>query len=218
MVNFYDKTSFIISLPIQLISRLNLCILVYDLSLFVIFAISAGIWILFILRNVNNRLSSIVKNEKTVNRFLCHRELRQFMSDHNEICRLFFIYNRFWSKPYFTLILTMIPVSLISLHTIFFEEIDEHVEFFMTLITILLVMSLFMLQYLYAYITKKVHKNTKLFAKLQWKLKGWPFRLATKLKLMAYFERLSANKKIGLTLGPTVTLTFPVFSQVLIFS
>ena len=124
------------------------------------------------------------------------------------------VYNKFWSKPYFALMLTMVPVHLLLLHTILFENTNDHVKFYLTIITIYLTIGHFLLQFFYAYLTKQIHQNSKLLAHLQWRLKGWPFRLQSKLKLIAYFERLSANKKIGITLGPTVTLTFPIFAQV----
>ena len=95
-----------------------------------------------------------------------------------------------------------------------FEQVGMDVKYYIAFITLVLVMAIFTLQYFYAYLSKQVHKCTKTLAQVQWKVKGWPFRLSTKLKLMAYFERLSANKKIGFTLGPTVTVTFPVFAQV----
>ena len=189
-------------------------VVIADLVLYAIFGIVFGIWIRLILRNVNNRLSSIMKNNKGIDRFVIHRELRKFMSDHNEICRLFLVYNKFFSKLYFNIVITLVPASLILFHTILFEKINGNVKSYLIFATIVLIASIFISQYFYAYLTKQVHKHTLLLSKIQWNVKGWPFRLQTKLKLMAYFERLSANKKIGLTLGPTMTLTFLVFSQV----
>ena len=215
MVEYYDIKSLIISLPIQLFTHPTWVIFIHDLALFDFFVTFSVIFYCFVLRNVNNRLSLIRKNKKRINRFVLHQELRQFMSDHNEICRLILKYNIFWNKLYFSLFLTLVPANLILLHTIFFEKTSGNVKTYLIFVTILLMICIFLFQYLYAYITKQVHKNTKLLAHLQWNVKGWPFRLATKLKLMAYFERLNANKKIGLTLGPTITLTFPVFAQVL---
>ena len=214
ILQYYDIASFLISLPIQLFNCLTLIVAIVDSALYIFCSIVFGICIGLILRNVNNKLSLVVKNNKRIDRFVLHEQLRQFMSDHNEICRLFLVCNKFFSKLYFNIVITIVPASLILFQSILFEEISNHVKSYSIFLTIVVTASIFISQYFYAYLTKQVHKHTLLLSKLQWKIKGWPFRLSTKLKLMAYFERLSANKKIGLTLGPTVTLTFSVFAQV----
>ena len=173
-----------------------------------------GAMMVIMLGNINAKFIRFIRDSKRKNRFLLHQELTQYLYDNNEICRLFLTYNKFWKKPYFTQFLTMVPLSLIWLHTIMFERVSMEAKYYIAFVTLVTVMGIFVIIYFLAYLSKQVHKSTKLLAQVQWNVKGWPFRLSTKLKLMAYFERLSAYKKIGFTLGPTVTITFPVFAQV----
>ena len=214
LIKWYDLETLVISSHIQILAYITMCYFMYDLCIVWIFSGCFGGMMVIMLHNINTKFIRFNSDQKRKNRFLLHRELRQYLSDHNEICRLFLTYNQFWKTPFFTQFLTMVPLSLILLQTIMFEQVSIEVKYYIAVVTLILVISIFMLQYFYAYLSKQVHKSTKLLAQVQWQVKGWPFRLSTKLKLMAYFERLNANKKIGVTLGPTVTVTFPVFAQV----
>ena len=78
----------------------------------------------------------------------------------------------------------------------------------------MILMVLFSLSFACAYMSKHIHRTAVPLSRLQWKFKGIRY-LLLKLKLMTYFERLSSTRKIGVTLGPTITLTMPIFSQVI---
>ena len=144
-----------------------------------------------------------------------HKNIKHFIEEHNDFCQLFIDYNRFWSKLYYAFFFTMIPVNLVLLHQILFEDIEWKIRVFLGFLALLLLVEFYIIQYFFAYISYEIHKTTKLLARLQWSLKGRPFRLRIKLKLMTYFERLSCKRKIDLTIGPTFVLTFPVLFQVI---
>ena len=170
------------------------------------------------LKSINRRISNLFdKNVVFFQRSLnihIHKNIKQFIEEHNDFCQLFIVYNRFWSQIYFASFFTMMPINLVLLHQILFEDIEWKIRVFLGFVVLLLTLEICIIQYIFAYISYEIHKTTKLLARLQWRLKGWPFRLTFKLKLLTYFERLSCKRKIGFTIGPTFVLTFQVFSQV----
>jgi hypothetical protein len=42
--------------------------------------------------------------------------------------------------------------------------------------------------------------------------------MRTKIKILSCFERLSSERKIGFSIGSIAVMTFPLFSQVYIFT
>ena len=170
------------------------------------------------LKGINRRIFHLLdKNVVSFQRSLIihiHRNVKQFIEEHNDFCQTFVVYNRFWCKLIFAFFFTLIPINLVLLHQILFEDIEWEIRLFLSFEAILLTLEVYIIQYIFAFISYEIHKTTKLLARLQWRLKGWPFRLRIKLKLMTYFERLNSNRKMGFTIGPTVALTYPVFHQV----
>ena len=144
-----------------------------------------------------------------------HRNIKQFIEEHNDFCHIFVTYIKFWSKLYFAFFFTLIPINLVLLHQILFEDIEWKIRVFLAFAAVVLTLEVYIILYFFAYISYEIHKTTKLLARLQWRLKGWPFRLRNKLKLMKYFEKLSSKRKIGFTIGSILVLTFPVFHQVI---
>ena len=171
--------------------------------------INARIINFFILSSNSNQM--FVKSGN----FQIYKSVKQFIGEHNQLCIKVEEYNKFWNKLYFAFLLTIIPMNLMSFHQLFFEPLDFEYRLFVAFSAFVMILDLFAIQYCFASNSNQIHKTTKLLARLQWRLNGWPFRLQTKLKLMSYFERLSHKKKIGFTIGPTIVLTFPVFYQVI---
>ena len=203
-----------------MISHLTFYMAMHDYCLYLSTIAIMGFVGKVLLKNINNKNKTFFKTKHNLFKksihFDLHKDIKRFIEEHNDFCRLFHLYNKFWSRVYLTFFLTLIPLNLIWLHTFFFEQIDQKFRIFIGFTSFVLTLMIFILQYSFAYISNQIHKNTKILSKLQWRLNGWPFRLQNKLKLMTYFERLSNTRKIGLSLGPTVVLTFPVFAQVLI--
>jgi hypothetical protein len=54
--------------------------------------------------------------------FLKYKTIDQLIENHNSICLDIKLYNKFWQKYYFSLTYTLIPVNLILLQLILFEE------------------------------------------------------------------------------------------------
>lgn len=219
LVNYYDNKllHFICSFWVQFTGHISMFVLLFDILFIVFYCALLMMMCMTLLKNIHNEHNPLFKSNMLNSKkglLTLHQDISKFMDDHNDFCRLTYEYNRFWSKIYFIIFFTMLPISLIMIHTIFFEQTDLGHKLLFTISTLMIVINCFAIQFILAYMSKQIHKGTKDLARLQWYLKGWPFRVNNKLKLMTYFERLSANKKIGLTLGPTVTVTFNVFAQV----
>jgi hypothetical protein len=54
--------------------------------------------------------------------FLKYKTIDQLVKDHNSICLDIKLYNKFWQKYYFSLTYTLIPIDLLLLQVILFEE------------------------------------------------------------------------------------------------
>ena len=139
-----------------------------------------------------------------------NKTIYRFLSQHNELCQTLYLYNMFWSKLYLIILLTIIPSNLLWIYQFFYEHLDLEVYILIGCTVIIWTSGVFGVQYCFAYLSKKIHSPYKPLARIQWRMNGWSIRLATKLKLMAYIERLGSHKKIGLTVGPTDVLTLPL--------
>ena len=142
--------------------------------------------------------------------------VQKFIVRHNNFCEVYQQIFKLMSKNMFHYYLTVIPISLLMIHQVFFEELPLEYKFVYTLLTISALYGTIVNQYIMAHMSRLTHRTAVPLSRLQWRLKGLPFGLRHKIKVMSYFERLSSNRKFGVTIGPTITLTIPVFSQVTI--
>ena len=146
-----------------------------------------------------------------------HKTIKTFIEEHNEFCGIIADLNGLGGPLMFIFMFTLIPINLIWLHQLLFEDMAFHNRVFIGFTSMVWVSQIFTTLFGGAFFSKQMHLTTKKLAQLQWKLNGWPFRLRNKIKLMTYFERLSSKKKIGITIGPLTAITYPVFYVVLIF-
>jgi len=167
-----------------------------------------------LIKQINDKYLYKSENDTTFNTYKAYKMTETFIVEHNNYCEKFKRYNMFWSQIYFAYIIAIIPINLMNLYQFLFENLIIQFRILFVFLLIITVFLFFVLQYIYAYISYQIHKPCIRLSQLQWRINGYPFRMRFKLKLMAYFERLSSDRKIGPTLGPTITLTFPVFYQV----
>ena len=221
LIKFFDLEGFLVSLIFQILIRISFHTFLYDSWVAVPSAAVIGFAGNLLIAKINSKIcyvfdGNVLLFQKSLNIHI-HKSVKQFTEEHNQFCRTLSEYNRFWSRLYFAFLLTLIPINLIWLHQLLFEDLGYEIRLFIGFTSVVWILQIYVLQWCFAYLSKQIHKTTKKLSQLQWRLNGWPFRLHTKLKLMAYFERLSDPKRIGLTLGPTsVVLTVQLFSQVLI--
>jgi hypothetical protein len=107
--------------------------------------------------------------------------------------------------------LTMFPATLTLLHQVLFENMGLMFKIFFIFADIVFYFALFILQYILASFSSKMHKMCKQLSRCQWKQS---YYLKFKIKLQTYFERLSSLKRIGFSIGSITTMTFPFFATV----
>ena len=168
----------------------------------------------YFINKINRNLFNIFNKNIRKHRNIQFKRVKQFIEDHNEFCKLLAEINQFWSKIYLVFLLTIFPINLIWMHQFFFEQLDYLALIFIGPANLIMFLEIVLIQYRIAKVSNNIHKTDKILVRIQWTIKGWPFRLKPKLKLQTYFERLSSKKKIGISIGPIIVLTVPVFAQV----
>ena len=159
--------------------------------------------------------SRFLKNNNTLfdNMSKTRQRIINFIVEHNSYCVAVADYNKFWNKLFFAFLVIMFPCCFMLQHIVLFTKIKTILYIFGIASTII-IMVFSCLAFGCAYMSKHIHRTAVPLSRLQWRLKGIRYRLF-KLKLMTYFERLSSTRRMGVTLGPTITLTIPIFSQVI---
>jgi hypothetical protein len=73
-----------------------------------------------IFKSFNNSIKQLFDGKRKT--FLKRKTIDQLIKDHNSICLDIKLYNKFWQKYYFSLTYTLIPINLLLLQLILFEE------------------------------------------------------------------------------------------------
>ena len=154
------------------------------------------------------------KEQIFVNHIILQKCVENFIIQHNNFCNVYQQIFKLISKAIFEYYLTIMPISLILIHQVFFEKLPIEYRLIYILDIVIIFYITIVCQYIYAHLSRLTHRTAVPMSRFQWRIKGLPFGLRHKIKVMSYFERLSSNRKIGVTIGPTITLTIPVFSQV----
>ena len=142
-----------------------------------------------------------------------HESITGFIEEHNWFCTHIWTLNHWVHRIYFVFFLCAFPINLLLMNQLFFESLEPQVRLFGLSLLLSNDLGVFGLEFLFALLSKKIHKTCSKVSRLQWSLNGIQFRIRNKLKLLMCFERLSANQKVGLTLD-TSTITFPFFGMV----
>jgi hypothetical protein len=159
---------------------------------------------------MNDTIMSLVKNKKTNS----IENIKSALIEHNSICEEISDMNKILKSIYFTFVFVMIPINLLLLHQYLFEDLKFYIKIIALFIIIVQSMAIFYFQLYIASISSSMHKPRQNLLKLQWEINGWPFRTRTKIKLITCFERLSSDRKIGLSIGSLAVMTFPLFYRV----
>jgi hypothetical protein len=98
--------------------------------------------------------------------FLKYETIDRLIKDHNSICLDIKLYNKFWQKYYFSLTYTLIPISLLLMQLLLFEE-QILPLFFVTLSSVLLtITSHLMFNLISASINSEASKSFKALLKI----------------------------------------------------
>ena len=164
-----------------------------------------------IINKINYHVQSVYNSVDTNK---VHRTVKAFTEEHNRYCTHIIAVNRFWKNLILTFFVTMIPINLIIMHQLLFEDISLQVRLFYVFCIFGSDVLLFGVQYAFAQLSIKIHRMYAKLSRLQWCLNGYPFRTRLKWKLIMCFERLSSTKhRIGITMG-SIVFTMPLFAKV----
>ena len=185
----------------------------------VVLQIIVGI-VFYIMIKFIKKINSIILNiDRPIRLFVkhqyIHRTTCKFIIMHNHFCHTMYKLNFLFSRLLLlACLLLSMPSNLINLQQILVENVELEWKLFQAITSMSVLLVSCMIQYWLAYLSKEAHRTTVHLSRLQWRINGQPFGLRHKIKLMSYFERLSSNRKIGITMGPTITLTMNIFAQV----
>jgi hypothetical protein len=73
-----------------------------------------------IFKSFNNSIKQLFDGKGKA--FLKYKTIDQLIKDHNSICLDIKLYNKFWQKYYFSLAYTLIPINLMGLQILLFED------------------------------------------------------------------------------------------------
>ena len=164
------------------------------------------------INQINNTFKNITKNSK---RIIIYKNIVKYISSHHKLINRVYILSDFWKDFNLIMILVVFPINLIMMHQLLFEEANIFLQVLYVLGSMITYFTLFLIQFLFASISLKIHKMHKTLPYFQWLLNGREFSLNFKLKLLMYFERLNTNnKRIGFSIGSLAVTTFPLFAKV----
>ena len=207
-LKFYTCKLFVLSLPFQMITIIASLSFIIDVICNIAFILIIIYYEHLRIDSINRIINNSVNRHKSI-----HHLVKRFSEEHNQFCTHIWNLNIWMKNIYIATMLCCFPMNLLAMHQLFFEQLDELVIVFGTIILVINNFVVFMLQFIFALLSKKIHRMLVKLSLLQWSLNGYPFRMRSKMKLLMCLERLSAKRKIGFTIAGTA-MTFPLFSQV----
>jgi hypothetical protein len=94
----------------------------YCMSIVIIFCFLYYFIICFYCKTMFKSFNYSVRKYFDGKAFLKYKTIDKLIKDHNSICLDIKLYNKFWQKYYFSLTYTLIPINLLMLQLILFEE------------------------------------------------------------------------------------------------
>lgn len=194
----------LLSLPCQFITLITLLLMYLDALIML-----AMILVLAFYEHIRiNLINRTFIRDKRIS-----QSARLFIEQHNRFCTHIWKVDQAIRPTFLALIVTAMLINLLLMHQIIFEDLLLHIKMYYAFLIYGQDLILLALQYNFAILSAKIHENCLNLSRLQWSLNGYPFRLRIKLKILTCFERLSANKKIGISIA-SITLTMHLFSKV----
>jgi hypothetical protein len=111
---------------------------------------------------LNNKIS---RNNKLSVAKLTERIIRE----HNDVCNHILRYDKFWKKFYFALTYTIIPINLMFLHLILFDDLILTIFLVNSMVVIIFLFSHIVLNLISASVNKNASKSYKFLFKFQTK-------------------------------------------------
>jgi len=112
-------------------------------------------------KSLNNKISKSI----TSRAFFVTKLVSELIEEQNNICNNIIIHDQFWRKYLFAITYSLIPMSLMILHNLLFEELVEYIFILGVMFTMATLFSQFMLISTTASINKESFKSYKLLVK-----------------------------------------------------
>ena len=213
IIRFYSWTQFWLSLIPILLTVILFEAFAFDGLVSCVLLSITTFYMHLRINSINKNIFESMKPKLTKLSSLIYHPLQKYIEDHNYLCSEVKVLSNYWKNLYLIFILTMFPGTLMLMHQVLFEDIELLLKMFFVSSTVAFYSILIVEQYFMASFSAKMHKTCKKLSHFQWFLRG-KHNLRFKLKLMTYFERLSSNRKIGLSIGSLAIITFPLFAGV----
>ena len=210
-IKFYNFKMFMLSFIFQITQSLAAMTFFIDGLVAGTFGVVIAYYQHLRINKINRQIVLAYKNK---NNGEVYRAVKSFTQEHNLYCSHLKAVNDFWKSLFLMFIVTMIPINLIVMHQLLFEDIPLQLRLFYIICMIISDGLLFGVQYAFAQLSVKIHSMYAKLSRLQWCLKG--SRMRIKIKLIMCFERLSSTKhRIGITMG-SIVFTMPLFAKVIL--
>lgn len=141
--------------------------------------------------------------------------IKKLLIDHNHLCRDIARFSKLVKVFYFLALFTMIPISLLMLHSILFGGLPYFLMFPVFAAFLISNAFVFVISYLLAKVSYRVHFQKRAFLKifirtLNMRFRDW-VKFTTALEWMSY-----SNRKIGFNCLSIFTVTYSTLMKVVI--
>ena len=213
-IKFYNSKMFLLSLFFQITSTIAVLSFFIDATMAAILVILLSFYQHLRINKINRKIILAYDSDDNAQ---VHRAVKEFTEEHNRYCTHINAVNQFWKNFYLAFFTTMIPINLIIMHQILFEDITLQLRLLFIFCNFNSTFLIFVVQWTFAQLSVKIHSMYAKLSRLQWSLNGYPFRTRLKWKLIMCFERLTSTKhRIGITMG-SIVFTIPLFIKVIKF-
>ncbi|CAG2100672.1 unnamed protein product [Medioppia subpectinata] len=136
-----------------------------------------------------------------------------YAAQHRYLCQQLRRFNSYWCYVYLAFLIIVTPMNLILLHQVAFDNMLIVYRMIYCVAIMCQFVILFGVQYYFAVFSRKMHAMYGRLSRLQWCLGAAP---GVKWRLTVFAESLNQRwaPPIGLTIGPTVVITFDVLSKI----
>lgn len=151
------------------------------------------------------------------NLITCNKSsLKNILIAHNTLCKDIATFSKKWKVFYFLALFSMIPISLIMLHSLLFGDLPYSLIFPAIMAFLISSGFVFVISYLLAQVSYRIHCLKKTFFKIIFNVSIKKVLKAREwLKFMSTLERMSTpNRKIGFTCLTIFTVTYAALMKV----
>jgi len=129
-------------------------------------------------KSLNNKISESITSRP----FFVTKIVSELIEEQNNICNDIIVHNEFWKKYLFVITYSLIPVNLMILHSLLFEELVKYIF----ALTLMVVLASSFIQFTFISMTASINKESSKTYKLLFKFyseKNIRIKLGNKIKV-----------------------------------